>query len=48
MQDKQLILLKARQTGKSSTHAMKVWYDLYMSQNRKEGRIKSIRRIFNI
>jgi len=48
MHDKQIILLKSRQTGRSSTNALRIWYDLYMGQNRKEGRIKSIRKIFNI
>lgn len=51
MQDKQFILLKARQTGKSYTNsigAMKVWYDLYNKENRKLHRIKTIKYIFNI
>lgn len=51
MQDKQFILLKARQAGKSymsSTTALKDWYDLYNIESRKSNRIKSIKSIFNI
>ena len=49
MQDKQFILLKSRQTGKSySNSTMKTWYDLYNKENRKLDRIKSIKSIFNI
>jgi len=51
MQDKQIILLKARQVGKSyvnSIDTLKVWYDLYHRENRKTNRIKSIKYIFNI
>ena len=51
MQDKQFILLKARQVGKSYTTsigALKDWYDLYNKENRKLDRIKSIKSIFNI
>lgn len=51
MQDKQFILLKARQVGKSyssSIDTLKVWYDIYNRENRKLDRIKSIKSIFNI
>lgn len=51
MQDKQIILLKARQIGKSyisSTTALKDWYDLYNKENRKLDRVKRIKSIFNI
>lgn len=50
MQDKQLILLKARQIGKSylnSKRAMESWY-IYRSGLVKKNRIKSIKNIFNI
>jgi hypothetical protein len=51
MQDKQYLLLKSRQVGKSyvsSIDTLKHWYDLYNKENRKLDRIKSIKSIFNI
>lgn len=51
MHDKQIILLKSRQVGKSymsSIAALKGWYDLYNKENRKLDRMQSIKSIFNI
>jgi len=51
MQDKQFILLKARQVGKSyinSIDTLKIWHDLYNRESRKLHRIKTIKSIFNI
>jgi hypothetical protein len=46
MQDKQLILLKARQIGNSYT--LNFLYGLYNKESRKLNRVKRIKSIFNI
>jgi PBP1b-binding outer membrane lipoprotein LpoB len=48
--NKQLIMMKARQTGKSSAVASSLmnWKNLYDKYNRRLLRKESIKRIFNI
>lgn len=46
--DKEIVILKSRQIGKSSMTSLNIWKKLFDKYNKAQDRKEKIRRIFNI